>query len=74
MYLTSPRGKEFRSSLKERLEWNPKQLCYNHLSMIRNGIAIHTLIKLRQTSIPEQFMVDARRKLTNNQYHGAGGQ
>ena len=48
MYLISPRGKEFRSSLKERLEWDPKQLCYNHLGMIRNGIAIHTLIKLRQ--------------------------
>ena len=46
MFLTPDRGEEFRSALKERPEWDPKQLCYNHLGMIQNGIAIHALIGL----------------------------
>jgi hypothetical protein len=46
MFLTPDRSTEFRSALKERPEWDPKRLCYNHLGMIQNGVAIHTLIKL----------------------------
>jgi hypothetical protein len=46
MFLTHNRGTEFRSAQKQRPEWDPKQLCYNHLGMIQNGITIHTLIRL----------------------------
>ena len=46
MFLTSDRGAEYRSALKERPEWDPKQLCYNHLAMVQNGTAIYALIQL----------------------------
>jgi len=46
MFSTPDRQAEFKIALKERPEWDPKQLCYNHLAMIQNGIAIQTLIRL----------------------------
>jgi hypothetical protein len=46
MFSTPDRQAEFKSALKERPEWDPKQLCYNHLAIIQNGIAIQTLIRL----------------------------
>jgi hypothetical protein len=46
MFSTPNRWAEFENALKERPEWDPKQLCYNHLAIIQNGIAIQTLIRL----------------------------
>jgi hypothetical protein len=46
MFSTSDRGEEFRVAKNERDEWDPKQLCYNHLPMIQNGSAILTLIRM----------------------------
>lgn len=46
MFSTLDRQAEFKIALKERPEWDPKQLCYNHLAIIQNGIAIQALIRL----------------------------
>jgi len=46
MFTTPDRQAEFKTALKERPEWDPKQLCYNHLAIIQNGITIQTLIRL----------------------------
>jgi hypothetical protein len=46
MFSTPDRQAEFKIALRERPEWDPKQLCYNHLAIIQNGITIQTLIRL----------------------------
>ena len=46
MFITSDRQAEFISALKERPEWDPKRLCYQHLAIIQNGLAIQTLIQM----------------------------
>ncbi len=46
MFTSSERNNEFVSAEKEKPEWIPRQLCYNHLPNIQTGEAIKTLIKL----------------------------
>jgi hypothetical protein len=46
MFTSPNRYNEFESAEKEKPEWIPRQLCYNHLPNIQTGEAIKTLIML----------------------------
>lgn len=46
MFTSDDRQSEFVSAEKEKPEWIPRQLCYNHLPNIQTGEAIKTLITL----------------------------
>lgn len=46
MFTSSERNNEFVSAVKEKPEWIPRQLCYNHLPNIQTAEAIKTLIRL----------------------------
>ncbi|MHC1694028.1 MAG: hypothetical protein AB9835_01865 [Eubacteriales bacterium] len=43
MFTSTDRKNEFLSASKEKPEWIPRQLCYNHLPNIQTGEAIKTL-------------------------------